>query len=78
MSLLNEQEKEIFTKLARSQDADIIKGYFERVIQEVVDVDSLTSDPILNARTAKQILLTALLEPLKDNQVEPKEKETWE
>jgi hypothetical protein len=78
MQSLNEQEKEVFLKLARSQDADILKLYIAKLIKDVVSVDNLTSDPIQNARVTKQTLTTNLLDLLTETEVEPNEEDTYE
>ena len=78
MLQLNEQEKEVFLKLARSQDADIIKGYIERVIGEVVNIDNLSTDPIRNAQITKQILKSDLLDHLTEHRVDKQEPENYE
>ena len=78
MLSLNEQEKDVFLKLARSQDAEIIKGYIEKVMKETSDVENLTSDIIQNAKTVKHILQTNLLDILDEKIVEPHKEDSYE
>lgn len=78
MLLLNEQEQDVFNKLARSNDADILRSYITKLINEVTNIDNLNSDIIINMRNVKSILKTGLLDYLTDSTVEAPEEDSYE
>jgi len=78
MLQLNKQEKEIFLKLSRSSDAEILKGYVEKLISEITNVDNLSTDIIKNAQTTKAILKGHLLDHLTEQTIEEEQQDTYE
>lgn len=78
MLQLNKQEKEVFLKLARSQDAEIIKGYVERLIADITDIDNLSTDIIKNAQVVKSTLKSQLLDHLTEQKIEEEKQDTYE
>jgi len=78
MLQLNKQEKEVFLKLSRSSDAEILKGYIQKVINEVSNIDNLSTDIIKNAQTTKSILKNQLLEHLTEQKIEEEANDLYE
>lgn len=78
MLQLNKQEKEVFLKLSRSSDVEILKGYIQKVINEVSDIDNLSTDIIKNAQTTKSILKNQLLEHLTEQKIEEEASDLYE
>lgn len=78
MLSLNEQEKHAFLKLARSNDADILKTYIGKIISETTNVDNLTSDIVENAKAVKAILKEGLLDLLTETEVTQPDVDSWE
>lgn len=78
MLSLNKQEKALFYKLSKSQDGEILSGYVQRIINELSDVDTITTDIIKNRQIVKSVLKTHLVEPLRDTEPQREEVESYE
>lgn len=78
MLSLNKEEKALFYKLSKSQDGKILTNYVNKIISELSDVDTLTTDIIKNRQIVKSVLKAHIVDFLKDTEVEPEEIETYE
>ena len=78
MLSLNKQEKDVFYKLSSGEDGKILREYIGKVIDEVSNVDNLTSDIIKNAQNVRSILKSQLQEHLVRTEVDLNEEDTYE
>ena len=78
MLSLNEQEKQVFLKLSRQADGQVLKEYIKKIITEVTSIDNLSSDIIVNMQNVKSILNSQLLEHLTESKVEEFEEDSYE
>lgn len=78
MISLNDTEKELFSRLSKTDEGRVLKEYILKIIGELSDVDSLTSDIIENRRIVKSSLKAGLIDLLEDRQPAREEPETWD
>lgn len=78
MHSLNKQEKDLFYKLSKSHDGKILTEYMEKLIQQLSDVDSLTTDIIKNRQVVKSVLKAQVIDLLRDTEPQREEAESYE
>lgn len=78
MLSLNKQEKDLFYKLSKSQDGELLSNYMQRIISQLSDVDTLTTDIIKNRQMVKSVLKAHFVDLLRDTEVKQEEPESYE
>ena len=76
--MLNKQEKQIFLKLARTEEGKVLRDYIQKLVDQLSDIDSITGDAIKDRQFVKQLLNTELLSYFHESKTTKKEDDSWE